>query len=79
MRRVEVLTAAGCTLCPAAVEAVRAAVHGRDDVDLQVIDIDGDLSLELRYRVSVPVVLIDGVEVARFAVTAGEIAARLDP
>lgn len=78
MRRVEVLVAAGCTLCPPAVEAVRDAVRGRDDVDLQVIDIDGDVALELRHRATIPVVLVDGVEVARYAVTAGELAAALD-
>lgn len=78
MRRVEVLVAAGCTLCPPAVEAVREAARGRIDVDVQVIDIDGDLELERRHRASIPVVLVDGVEVARYAVTAGELAARLD-
>jgi len=40
MRRLELMVAAGCTLCPAAVEAARDAVRGRVDVDLQVIDID---------------------------------------
>lgn len=78
MRRVEVLVATGCALCPAAVEAAREAVAGRADVDLQVIDIDGDLALERRHRAAIPVVLIDGAEVARYAVTAGEITARLD-
>lgn len=78
MRRVEVLVAAGCTLCPPAVEAVRTAVRGRPDVDVQVIDIDGDLDLERRHRASIPVVLIDGEEVARYAVSVGELVARLD-
>jgi len=78
MRRLELMVAAGCTLCPAAVEAARDAVRGRVDVDLQVIDIDGDLELELRHRAAIPVVLLDGVEVARGAVTAGELAALLD-
>ncbi|MBM3679823.1 MAG: glutaredoxin family protein [Actinobacteria bacterium] len=78
MRRLELMVAAGCTLCPAAVEAARDAVRGRADVDLQVIDIDGDLELELRHRAAIPVVLLDGVEVARYAVTAGELAALLD-
>ena len=78
MRRVEVLVAAGCTLCPPAVEAVREAVHGRADVDLRIVDIDGDLDLERRHRASIPVVLVDGEEVARYAVTAGELVARLD-
>ena len=78
MRHVEVLVAAGCTLCPPAVEAVRAAVRGRPDVDLQVIDIDGDLDLERRHRASIPVVLLDGEEVARYAVSVGELVARLD-
>ncbi len=78
MRRVEVIVATGCTLCPAALEAVRTALQGRDDVDLQVIEIDGDLQLEFRYRSAIPVVLVDGVEVARYAITVGELRARLD-
>jgi hypothetical protein len=78
VRRVEVLVAAGCTLCPAAVEAVREAVRGRADVGLRIIDIDGDLDLERRHRALIPVVLVDGEEVARYAITAGELAARLD-
>ncbi len=77
MRRVEVMVASGCTLCPDAVDAVREAVRGRVDVDLQVIDIDGDLELELRYRAAIPVVLVDGEEIARYAITAGELLARL--
>ena len=78
MMRVEVMVASGCTLCPDAVDAVREAVRGRVDVDLQVIDIDGDLDLERRHRASIPVVLIDGEEVARYAVSVGELVARLD-
>lgn len=78
MRRVEVLVASGCTLCPAAVAAAEEACAGRDGVALAIVDIDGDVALERRWRAAIPVVLVDGEEVARYAATAAEIAARLD-
>lgn len=78
MRRVEVIVAAGCTLCPGAIEAAREACAGRADAEMVVVDIDGDVELERRWRALIPVVLVDGDEVARYAVTAGEISARLD-
>jgi hypothetical protein len=78
MRRVEVLVASGCTLCPAALAAAEDACAGRGDAMLAVVDIDGDVELERRWRAAIPVVLVDGDEVARYAVTAAEICARLD-
>jgi hypothetical protein len=77
MRRVEVLVARGCSLCPATVEAARAACAGAPGVELVVTDIDGDLELERAHRAAIPVVLVDGVEVGRLAVTEGEILAAL--
>ncbi len=78
MRRVDVLVASGCTLCPGVLAAAEEACAGRDGVVLSVIDIDGDVALERCWRAAIPVVLVDGEEVARYAATAGEIAARLD-
>ncbi|MGA0121684.1 MAG: glutaredoxin family protein [Gaiellales bacterium] len=78
MRRVEVLVASGCMLCPAAIAAAETACAGRTDVTLTTTDIDGDLELERRWRAAIPVVLVDDVEVGRYVVTAGEIVAGLD-
>jgi DNA-binding LacI/PurR family transcriptional regulator len=67
MRRVEVIVATGCHLCPPAIEAATAACAGRG-VELTIVDIDGDVDLERRYRELIPVVLVDGVEVSHFVV-----------
>lgn len=72
MTRITVVVARGCHLCPAtqgaAEEAARILGAG-----LEVIDIDGVLDLERRYRARIPVVLVDDREVGAFAVTTGEI------
>ncbi|MBJ7333664.1 MAG: glutaredoxin family protein [Thermoleophilia bacterium] len=67
MRRVEVIVATGCHLCPPAIEAARAASAGHG-VELVIVDIDGDVDLERRYRELIPVVLVDGVEVGHFVI-----------
>ncbi len=77
MTRVEVVVATGCHLCPPALEAARAACVGRT-VDFVVVDIDGDVELERRYRELIPVVLVDGVEVGHFSVERSAIEKALD-
>ncbi|PHX80566.1 MAG: hypothetical protein CK540_07170 [Thermoleophilia bacterium] len=67
VRRVVVVVATGCHLCAPAIAAATAACAERD-VELTVLDIDGDLELEQRYRALIPVVLVDGVEVGHFIV-----------
>jgi glutaredoxin len=77
MSRVVVYMATGCHLCPPTVEAARAVCTERG-VNLEVIDIDGDIELERRYRERIPVVLVDGTEIGHYAVTAGELRSVLD-
>jgi hypothetical protein len=67
MNRVEVIMATGCHLCPPAIEAARAA-SARESVELVIVDIDGDVELERRYRELIPVVLVNGVEVGHFVI-----------
>ena len=74
---VEVIIATGCHLCPPALEAARAACVGRT-VDFVVVDIDGDVELERRYRELIPVVLIDGVELGHFSIDQATIEMALD-
>lgn len=72
MNRITVIVAEGCHLCPptqAAAEEAAAALGAT----LTVVDIDGDVALERRYRARIPVVLVDDREVGSFAVTTGEI------
>ena len=70
MREVVLYSRAGCHLCEDAEVVVRrvAASLGADGVAVRVIDIDEDLTLVDRYTVRVPVVAVDGVEVAEFVV-----------
>ena len=67
MSRVRVLMATGCHLCPPAVAVVEAvcAAHG---IAAEVVDIDGVVELERRYREAIPVVEVDGAEIARYHV-----------
>jgi glutaredoxin len=68
-------TRQGCHLCEAAEGVVRAAAAGRAEVEL--IDIDGDPELVDRYTVRVPVVVLDGVEVAEYEVDPAQLQALL--
>lgn len=64
--RVVVYTRQGCHLCAEAERMVRRVV---DDATLvTLVDVDGDPALRDRYTVRVPVVAVDGVEVAELAV-----------
>ena len=64
---VTLYTRQGCHLCEAAEDVIRAVAQGRADVVL--VDIDTDPELVARYTVRVPVVAVDGVEVAEFEVS----------
>ncbi len=77
MRDVVVHVATGCHLCPAAVAAAEAVCRARGFAPT-VIDIDGVVELERRYRELIPVVTVDGVEVGHYVVTEHELAAALD-
>jgi glutaredoxin len=61
---VTVYTRHGCHLCDEAIAVVRLVADGRAEVEL--IDIDADPLLTERYTVRVPVVAVDGVEVAQY-------------
>jgi len=75
VRTVTVYTRAGCHLCEAAEQVVARVAAGRAQVEL--VDIDTDPALVERYTVRVPVVAVDGVEVAEFEVDAGQLEAAL--
>ena len=75
MKTITLYTRAGCHLCEAA-EAVIRSVAG-DSADLQLVDIDADPALTDRYTVRVPVVEVDGVEIAEFEVDPRQLAAAL--
>lgn len=77
MTRVTLYTKPGCHLCEA-VEQVIAGVAGRRTFALAVRNVLDDRADFERYQYEIPVVLVDGVEVARYRLTASELEAALD-
>jgi glutaredoxin len=69
---VVVHTREGCGLCRRAEELVRREARG---CEVRTVDIDRDPVLRERYTVRVPVVTVDGVEVAELEVQPGEVRA----
>lgn len=70
-------TRRACHLCDAMKEVVRE-VAGSRAVRLVEVDVDADPALAARYGRDVPVLWLDGREVARHRVTADALAAHLD-
>lgn len=66
--RVVLYTKPGCHLCDDMREQLDAALRG-SDTPVQHVDIAGDLDVYMRYRHDIPVLLIDGHEVARHRIT----------
>ena len=64
-RRLVLYTRAQCHLCTDMLAAARpiAAAHG---LEVEPVDIDGDPELRRRYHVRIPVLELDGREVARY-------------
>lgn len=63
-------TRAGCGLCRRAEDLLRAHAP---QAQLELVDIDGDEELVRRYGVRVPVLEVDGVEVAAYELTPREV------
>ena len=75
--RVTLFTKPGCHLCEAVEQVIRAA-RRRRHYDLEVRNIlDHPADFE-KYRHEIPVVMLNGVEVARHRLTAEEFEALLD-
>lgn len=70
---IRVYTRVGCGLCARAERAVAreagGGLLGGPRADVEVVDVDTDDELQRRYGVRVPVVVIDGVEVAELEVS----------
>jgi glutaredoxin len=66
VKTVTLYTRAGCHLCEAAAQVIGQVAAGRAHVE--VVDIDADPALTDRYTVRVPVVAVDGVEIAEYEV-----------
>lgn len=67
----------GCHLCEEAERTIRDLLTGTEAHALDVVDIDSDPVLHDRYTVRVPVVAVDGREIAQYQVDAAALAAAL--
>jgi glutaredoxin len=72
---VTVYTRLGCHLCDEAIAVVRLVADGRAEV--QLVDIDADPALTERYTIRVPVVAVDGVEIAQYQIAPEQLEAAL--
>ena len=70
MSVITVYSRRGCHLCDEAEQVVRRVVRGTDGRPdahaVEIVDIDLDPALVDRYTVRVPVVAVDGVEIAQY-------------
>lgn len=66
--RVVLYTKPGCHLCEDMRGQLDAALRGSAE-PLHAVDIAGDLDLYMRYRYDIPVLVIDGHEVARHRIS----------
>jgi glutaredoxin len=73
---VTVYTRHGCHLCDEAIAVVRQVADGRAEV--QLIDIDADPALTEQYTIRVPVVAVDGVEIAQYQIVPEQLEVVLD-
>ncbi len=67
---VEIFTRAGCGLCA---RAERLAAEEAEGAHVRLVDVDADASLQARYHVRVPVIAVDGHEVAEGRVEPGTV------
>lgn len=74
--RILLYTKPGCHLCDDMKDVLRAALRGTD-VALAERNIAADLDDFERYKHDIPVLLIDGREVARYRISAPELEAAL--
>ena len=76
MQRVRVLVAPGCHLCDAALDVIEH-VRLENPFELEVVDISDNEELEIRYRIDIPVVEIDGERAFTYVVTEAGLRQRL--
>ena len=76
---VTLYTRQGCHLCETAEAVLRRVLADRPEVALDVVDIDADPDLVQRYTVRVPVVTVDGTEVAEYEVDEAALRRALAP
>ena len=71
---ITVYTRKGCHLCQEAEAVVRRVARGHD---IRIVDVDVHPALTERYTVRVPVIEVDGREIAEFQIDPGILRAAL--
>lgn len=66
--RIVLYTKPGCHLCDDMRDQLASALRGAAE-PVQLVDIAADLDIYMQYRYDIPVLLIDGREVARHRIT----------
>ena len=77
MRTVTFYTRSGCHLCERAMEVIQQVARRRR-FHLEIRDIDKSADDLDAYATAIPVICVDGREIARFRVTAFELEAALE-
>lgn len=75
--RIRVISRERCHLCDEAMAVVEQVAAERAE-QVEVLDVDADPTLQARYTDLVPVVVVDGREIATFRVTAAQLHGALD-
>lgn len=73
---VVIYSGAGCHLCDVA-KAQLEAQRQRLELDIRVIEIDGDPALETAYREQIPVVFVAGCKAFKFRVDLADLERRV--
>jgi hypothetical protein len=74
-RTITVYTRRGCHLCDTAIAVVQQTAGDRAAIEL--VDIDTAAGLVERYTIRVPVIAVDGVEIAEYQITPEQVEAAL--
>lgn len=72
MKKVTLYTKPGCHLCDA-VEQVISRVRSRREFEFERLNILEDGALFEKYKHEIPVVMVDGVELVRYRLTAAQL------
>jgi Glutaredoxin-like domain (DUF836) len=75
--RITLYTKPGCHLCESAAQVIATVARGRT-VEVETRNILDDPKDFTRYRYDIPVILVNGVEVARHALTAPALEAAIE-
>jgi glutaredoxin len=78
MRRITFYTRANCHLCDSARYVLERTLAGRTDVSVQFVSIDDDPATRARYNNHIPVIMLDGAEIARHRLDANVLISALN-